>query len=666
VSLALRRLLAALGGAFGVLPLLPIARGRAQILGGPPLLPGAELMAGDIKAGTYAELAVLLLAVPAAAFFFGRLLPDFVHSRGGFAIALPGVFMTAGFVMWRLGMRPVVSLTCGLAASLLAAAVSIAAPFLLGRRAVVVRQVEEPIPFPDQEPYALPRWALALVAVAMFAVACRLWPPQRGPLDLFEEGQILSAVSVYLAGGIPYRDTYPVHGWGTDGGVDAAAARLFGDTVEVMRTRRAVWGALGVSALALGSWALFRRPLWSLTAFVLALCLCPFPSERQAPAFAGLAALIAAAQSGRRRAWLGAGALGAAVLFYALEYGGFLLAAGALTIGTAAILERRYREGQTAGLAFLGGAILGSAPFLAMLAWHGAFIEFLRTSFVQVPATIEDVWGLPAPSAIPLLRHGNASALAEALLRAAHVPWLFHATILASAAALLLLRSRHPGWSRTDRAALAATWFSVIAMRGALGRADFGHLVMHGVFAALPASWLLFRAAHARHARWLLAPALAAGLVVAVRPLWLGGVVLSSLRGQGRVCERPLGDRGRLPCAQADDLSSLRAWIDREIQPDETFFDFGNEPALYYLLERRPPIRFPCVPCYESEAAQREVIAAIEREKLPLAILASGSWYDNFDGVQTRVRAPLVAEYLDLNYEPIARIGPRTIGRRLP
>jgi hypothetical protein len=579
-------------------------------------------------------------------------------------VALPGLGMGAGFVAWRLGAKPVVSLSLGLGTSLLLAAASIAAPRLLGRRAVAnPGSPGEEAPREEPEPASAPRWALALALLAVFAAACRVWAPERGPVQLFEEGQVLSAVSVYLAGGVPYRDTYPVHGWGTDGGVDAAAARIFGNTVEVVRTRRAVSAALGVTALALAAWALFRRPLWSLTAFVLALCICPYPSERQAAAFAGLAVLVAAARSGRRRAWLATGALAAALLFYTLEYGAFLLAAGALTIATAAVLEQRFREGRDAALAFAGGALLGSAPFLAILAARGGLVPFLRTSFVELPAAIDDVWGLPAPSAVPLFRDGAASAFAEALRRAESMPWLFHAAVPATAAVLLLFRSRDPGWSRTDRAALAATWFAALAMRGVLGRADFGHIVMHGVFTALPASWLLFRAARARHARWLLAPALGAGLFVAVRPVWLAGAVLSNLH---RVppCERAFGERGRIPCAQADDLGALRAWIDREVPPGRTFFEYGSEPGLYYLLERRPPVRFSCVPCYESEAAQREVIAALEREKPPVAILASGSWTDNFDEVPNRARTPLVAAYLDSHYTPAGQVGPRTLARR--
>ncbi len=666
MSLALRRALGALGGAFGALPLLPQARGLAARITGPPILPGAERLAGDIKAATWAELAVLIFVVPAAAFFYGHVVPGLIRRLGGFSVALPGVAMGSAFVLWRLGVGPRIALPAGLAAAAAVTALTILGPRLLGRRAVPMRAEAQPSP-PDEDGIRVGWLPVALALVVLFAAAVRIVGVTKGPPELFEEGQILAPAQVYVAGGAPYRDTYPVHGWGTDGGVDALAARLFGSTLEVVRLRRSLTAALGVPALALACWALFRRPLWSLAAFSLALSLCPYPSERQMPAFAGLASLVWAARSGRRRAWLLAGVVGACALFYALEYGAFLIGAGVLTVATLGLLERDWRRAIRVAAAFSAGLAAGSAPFLWRLARQDAVGDFLRTSFRELPATIGDVWGLPAGSAVPLAAKGSLREVARAVLFGEGLPWALHVLVLALAVAVLLSRASVPGLSRTDRAALAATWFAILAMRGALGRADYGHLVMHGLFIALPGAWLVFRASRAAHARWLLAPALALVLVVAARPMRAARVVLTGLRGSAAPaeCMRPLdGGRAIVPCWQADELEPLRGWMDAALTPAETFFDFGNEPGLYFLLERRPPVRFPCAPFYEPEAAQREVIAALEREKPPVAILASGSWRDTFDGIATHDRAPLVAAYLDEHYGTGERVGPRTLARR--
>jgi len=103
VRLALRRALGGLGGAIGALPSLSIARGLAERWAGPATLPGAERLAGDVKAATWGELAVCVFLVPASAFVFGRLLPDVIRRRGGFCVALPGVAMGGAFLLWRLG-----------------------------------------------------------------------------------------------------------------------------------------------------------------------------------------------------------------------------------------------------------------------------------------------------------------------------------------------------------------------------------------------------------------------------------------------------------------------------------------------------------------------------------------------------------------------------------
>ena len=146
-------------------------------------------------------------------------------------------------------------------------------------------------------------------------------------------------------------------------------------------------------------------------------------------------------------------------------------------------------------------------------------------------------------------------------------------------------------------------------------------------------------------------------------------VAWSRLRGSAAPteCMRAMaGGRAIVPCWQADEFETLRGLMDAALTPTETFFDFGNEPGLYFLLERRPPVRFPCAPAYETEAAQREVIAALDRERPPVAILASGAWPDTFDGIATRDRAPLVAAYLDEHYEYAEHVGPRMLARRRP
>lgn len=659
----------ALGAAAGVLPILPLAREVAARLTGPARLPGGALASGDVKAATFAEAAVLVLLAPAAAFVFGRILPDAIRRRGGHAVALPGLATGSSFLLWRAGLAPGACVLAGLFAGLGAALLSAFGPKLLGRSSVALpgaATAEAARPEAEENP-GRARIAVALVLLVLFAAAARMFWRPHSPVDIFETGHALLPAQSYLDGGAPYRDTYPVHGWGADGGFDGLVSRLFSPTLEVMRARNALWTALGVAMLGLACWTLFRRPLWSLVAFLLAMSLCPFPSERQTAAFAALAALIHAARSGGRRAWAVAGAVSAGALFYALDFGVFLLAAGVLTALSLAAAEKRWRTAAAAAWLALGAA-LASVPFLWALARDGALDDFVRVSFVELPSRILDLWGLPAATPVGLLQRGGGREMFDALLRGAAVPWLFHAAVLGGSAALLLFRSAGPGLSTVDRGAAAATWAAIVSLRGVLGRADPGHLALYGVFAALPAAWLLYRAARAAHAPWLWAPALGLALVIRIEPQRYPRIAWASLRHPTRPadCHRPIPRSGgsTVPCSQDEELVALRRLMDQELAPGQTFFDYGNEPALYFLLDRRPPVRYCCVPFYEGEAAQREVIEALEREHPPLAILASGTFLDGLDGVSNRERTPLVAEYLDRNYEPAGRIGTRLIGRR--
>jgi len=138
-----RELLGAIGGAVGAIALLPIVHGFAFRFVAPPVLPGAQMRAADIKAATYLEAAVFLLAMPVAALFFGCIVPGLLKSRSGCPPALsgtPGAAFALSAALWRLGAAPVLSLAAGI----LSSAGLAAALLLLGDRPAFRRFLEEP------------------------------------------------------------------------------------------------------------------------------------------------------------------------------------------------------------------------------------------------------------------------------------------------------------------------------------------------------------------------------------------------------------------------------------------------------------------------------------------------------------------------------------------
>jgi hypothetical protein len=119
--------------------------------------------------------------------------------------------------------------------------------------------------------------------------------------------------------------------------------------------------------------------------------------------------------------------------------------------------------------------------------------------------------------------------------------------------------------------------------------------------------------------------------------------------------EQPPRARGaHFPPADAALVRATSALIEKaNLSRDETWLDFANVPGLHYLFDRDCPIRYYEVPFYESESAQDEAIAALERNpKVRAVLVKSGLPSDPIDGVANGVRAPKVAKYVELNFEP--------------
>ncbi|HJW13129.1 MAG TPA: hypothetical protein VJ776_00455, partial [Thermoanaerobaculia bacterium] len=120
-----RGLLGGIFGGLGILPLLPIASGLAIRFSSPSPLPGLERRLGDIKQATYAEAAVLLVAVPLAALFFGFALPRFLETLaapGRLSFEWSAAGFSLSFFLAQRGVRPKHALLAGAAGALLVAA----------------------------------------------------------------------------------------------------------------------------------------------------------------------------------------------------------------------------------------------------------------------------------------------------------------------------------------------------------------------------------------------------------------------------------------------------------------------------------------------------------------------------------------------------------------
>lgn len=107
---------------------------------------------------------------------------------------------------------------------------------------------------------------------------------------------------------------------------------------------------------------------------------------------------------------------------------------------------------------------------------------------------------------------------------------------------------------------------------------------------------------------------------------------------------------------------ALLDFLDRHLEPDETFFDFSNAPLLYALAEREFPTYIIPNLLQTSETVQartlRDLSVYAAADRLPLVIFKQGNaFWDATDGVPNEVRCYRVAEWLYENYRPAAAVG---------
>ncbi len=760
----------AFGGAVGILPLLPIASGLAKRHFAPPDLPGLLRKFHDVKEATWAEAAVLLVAVPLAALFFGRILPRALERfapPGRLSFAWAGAVFSLSFFLAQRGARPKHALLAGTAlaacaaiaiaafrrslavrrlfarrnrpalavlalagasldfarragfgaeravpdlatelaaAAILLPAIALAACLLLRRNAGrALRRLGAASPLVIGASAAIVLFggrsglasllALALLPAAavrrhtervsrsgigaallllVFACGWRLARAPLLPIEPFEDGCSLAFAQAYLHGARPYADTYPLHGWGADGGVDGFAFRHFGATLRVYRLRTAFFAALAPLALAGSCVAALGSGIWGVLAFLVSASFAPGLIERQALAFAALVPLFLSFRAGARRRALraAAGVLAGWEVLYSLEYGLFVflgISAALLLLPTLEARRRRLRLGFAACAPFWGGALLGALPFLVVLAARGVFGDFLRISFVELPRWVTAVWGVPAGEVWTVLSPVRDTPALASLLAGAGMQFFFVMALLAIAGATLLLRAAAGDLDPEDRAAWAAFGVAAFALRGMLGRADEAHFWHYSVFAGLPAVWVL-RSVWRSAARAVLFPVALLFLLIRLHPFRAVEDTLRLVAATGDPAahrdraEPPRSGGERLPAGQAKEFSDFRRALDERLAPGETYFDFSNQPALYFFADRIPPVRFHTVAQYEAEEKQSEVIDTLERKKPPIAAFTD-TFYSTLD-LPNAERAPRVARYLAEHYEPAAVVGSWRFERR--
>jgi len=145
-----------------------------------------------------------------------------------------------------------------------------------------------------------------------------------------------------------------------------------------------------------------------------------------------------------------------------------------------------------------------------------------------------------------------------------------------------------------------------------------------------------------------------------------GGVSSTSALGGGGLVELPLprGGGARVPAGQAASLSGLAEFAGRVLRPGETFYDFADAGALYFLLGRGNPTRFYEASVLSADGWQEETIAELERARPGFVVVSAGQGEEAFDGVAISRRCPRLAAWIESRYPAVSTVGEFTIRRQ--
>jgi hypothetical protein len=525
--------------------------------------------------------------------------------------------------------------------------------------------------------------ATIITTIAVFVVMMVIHDHPYSFMDMFHEGEHLSPASVMLDGGRPYGDIFFLHGFATDGGLDAL---VLGSKPSPKKTRRleTVLDAAALAMLVPIAAEVTASTSGLIAAVILALCAIGagevpvFPYFRWLPLLIPVWALLAYAGSresgvGSRRkatevgdktptpdtrhALLYVAAIVSSLgILWSLDVGICAVAASAIVI---LIYTRRVTLIALSAIA---------APLIVLLAVRADLPHFFRDSFVVIPQAIDAIWSLPAKplSSLTLLIH--PVQLWEWLASEAaryYLPPVFFGFLLA-----LAVRKRDM------RIAIVAI-FSIILFRTAAGRCSWSHTrfgipllgiaVVAFLFEPLCRDWL-----RRRRSAWR-----AVALVVfAILGFRYFEVALNATLGWKFIAGWPARQRheGMVPypmprgrgiytyAGNASDLAALRD-LAQQAGPGP-IFDLSGERALYYLLDRRPATRCPDMAMLSTPELSAEALDQLAAHPPVFVVLEGMKVFGSLDGIVNRDRIPPIAAWIDANYPVRVKAGRYLVGFR--
>ncbi|HSP14832.1 MAG TPA: hypothetical protein VLV78_08780 [Thermoanaerobaculia bacterium] len=493
-----------------------------------------------------------------------------------------------------------------------------------------------------------------VVVLLMVVVFLAILPARDHPYafaDPYHEGENLSAASVMMSGGRPYRDIWFMHGIAADGGLDLL---VLGDPPSILRTRR-IRSVLGAATVALlvpiaaevsSTWLGVIFGTMASLAAIAAGQLPATPHYRLLPLLLAVWLALIAIRKERRAFLIAACAVASAGLLWSLDVGLFA------TAGIWGWMILRKRLDWRAAIATI------LTPLLLLLITRSDISRFFRDSFLRLPECFDAIYSLPAPP-LPALSFPWLVSDAPHY----YVPPIVYGVL---AAAALLIPDRRRG-----DAMLLLAFVAFVEFRTASGRVSWGHirfsLPLLGIIVVAFAIEPLIRMK-----RWK-EIALAIVLIVLAIPYFELPANAKDLAGhwmtyRERLHPTPGTVSFPIPRArdlftyqqEANDVGALYAFS--QSQPPGPIFDYSGEKFLYYMLARPAATRCHDIPYLSDPKLGSEAMKQLERHRPVFVVVKGHEVLANIDGVSNRQRTPWLAKWIDANYPQRITIGRYTVG----
>jgi len=493
-------------------------------------------------------------------------------------------------------------------------------------------------------------------------------------MDPFHEGETLTPALLLKEGWKPYSQVFFLHGIAFDGGL---AALVLGDPPSPLRVRRMnnLMTAAGLALLVPLAAELSPTVAGVALATLLSICtlgagMVPvFPYRRLAPLLVAAIGLIRYARTGKRGGLYLAFAASTLGVLWSLDVGMYALAGTTLSFVAFRILRLESTPAPLRRVA-IAAAIAVALPLLILLAVRGDLVRFFVDSFLIIPGANNVSGSLPAPAPPGFAILGNAKALGAWLVSEEaryYLPPVFDGFL-----AVLALQA----WARghRDRAAqlVVVAIFSMFLFRSAAGRCGWSHKRFALPLLGMAISAFAIEPLLQNRESWRRAIAYALVAVALLVPLW-GYLEISenvtAAVDLAKGWKARQSHEGMVPFPfrnasdiytdrqNAADLTALNEFIQSRFPAAAPIFDFSNERALYYLLERKPATRCLDIMTMTWPSLTDEAIAEMD-ENPPACVIVKG--YEvlyKFDQIPNDMRAPRIAKWIDEHYPTRTKVG---------